>query len=239
MLRSLGTIPALALAFFTFSTVAAQSLHVGADFVSRYVWRGSDFGESFSVQPALTMGFEGLEAGAWGSYSLSADGASSNELDLWAAYTFRTPSAGSFSVAFTDYYFPYPGAAEEGMDFFNYNNGGEGAHWLEPAAAYSGPSSFPITVFVGMMLHNDPDQSLYAEVGYPISLDSEVEIGLSAGASLIRSDFYGTEGFAFLALGLSGTKALKITDSFSVPISVTYILNPNAKTGFLVFGISV
>ena len=93
-----------ALVFITLGVLAAsashaQSVHVGADFVSRYVWRGSDFGESFSVQPALTLGHSGLKVGAWGSYSLSSDAAMSNELDLWASYTVTTTSAGSFSVS--------------------------------------------------------------------------------------------------------------------------------------------
>ncbi len=219
--------------------VNAQSAAVGADFVSRYVWRGSDFGESFSVQPALTFGLSGLEAGAWGSYSLAADGAFSNELDLWASYTFTSQSAGSFSVGLTDYYFPYPGAVDEGMDFFNYKNNGTGAHWLEPSLAYSGPPAFPINLFAGMMVHNDPDHSLYAEASYPISLDGNVEIGLMAGASVKKSEFYGTDGFGILNLGLSGTKTLEITDTFSIPVSVTYILNPTGKTGFLIFGVSL
>ena len=63
--------------------VSAQSASIGADIVSRYVWRGLDFGESMSVQPGLTIALGGLEFGAWGSYSISASGAGSNENDLW------------------------------------------------------------------------------------------------------------------------------------------------------------
>lgn len=236
---SIFVVAAFLLTLAPFVESRSQDASLGADFVSRYVWRGTDFGQSFSVQPALTIGGSGFEIGAWGSYSVAADGAGSNELDLWAGYTFETESSGSFSVAVTDYYFPYPGAAEDGMDFFNYKDDGEGAHWIEPAVSYTGPDAFPISLFAGMMVHNDPDHSLYAEVGYPIEFDGDITLDLSAGASVYDSAFYGNDGFAFLSLAVAGTKNLKITDSFRIPVSVTYILNPEAKTDFLVFGVSL
>ena len=151
----------------------------------------------------------------------------------------RRLTSGSFTVAITDYYFPYPGSTSDGMDFFNYKSAGDGAHWVEPAVAYEGPASFPISLFVGMMAHNDPDYSTYAQVSYPIKFKGDVEVGLSAGASLMKSDFYSTDGFGLLNIGITGTKALKITDSFSLPLSVAYIVNPNHKTDFLVLGVAL
>ena len=84
-------------------------------------------------------------------------------------------------------------AVDDGFDRFNYSDEVNGAHWIEPALGYGGPSSFPISLYAGMMVHYDPDNSLYGQ----------------------------------------------ITDSFEIPVSVTYILNPNAKTDFLVFGVSI
>src|SRR5690625_3783970 len=40
----------------------AQRFNVGADIVSRYVWRGTDFGESVSIQPTLSFSAGGFEA---------------------------------------------------------------------------------------------------------------------------------------------------------------------------------
>ena len=62
----------------------AQSIGFGADFYNRYVWRGYDFGDSFSVQPGLAFTAGSFELGTWGSYSISADGAGANEHDLYA-----------------------------------------------------------------------------------------------------------------------------------------------------------
>ena len=200
------------------SPLQGQSASLGADVVSRYVWRGTDFGESMSVQPALTLGFGGLEVGAWGSYSISASGADANENDIWATYTATTSNGASFSFGFTDYYFPGPGA-----DGFFVTDG----HILELSAAFTGPESFPVSLFAGRMSRNDPDNSLYLEASFPVSAFEDVDLSLTAGMVAGESEFYGTEGTAFVNLGVSASKDLVITDSFSLPISVSYILNAN------------
>lgn len=198
--------------------VRGQSASIGADIVSRYIWRGTDFGESMAVQPALTLGFGGLEMGAWGSYSISASGAGANENDLWASYTVSTSNGASFSFGITDYYFPAPG----GHGFFVTD-----AHTLELSASVTGPESFPVSFLAGKMVRNDDDKSLYLEASVPVSSFQDVDLSLTAGMVAGESEFYGTEGTAFVNLGVSASKELVITDSFSLPLSVSYILNPN------------
>lgn len=208
----------LALMLSLAGPVQGQSASIGADVVSRYVWRGTDFGESMSVQPALTLGFGGLEVGAWGSYSISASGAGANENDIWATYTVAASNGSSFSFGFTDYYFPGPGA-----DGFFVSDG----HILELSASFSGPESFPISLYAGRMSRNDPDNSLYLEASVPVSAIEEVDLSPTAGMVAGESEFYGTEGTAFVNLGISASKDLVITDEFSVPFTVSYILNAN------------
>ena len=245
--RTLLSTLALAVIVATAAPVQGQTASLGADMVSRYVWRGTDFGESMSVQPALTLGFGGLEVGAWGSYSISRSGAGANENDLWATYTVATSNGASFSFGFTDYYFPGPGA-----DGFFVTDG----HTLELSAAFSGPESFPISLYAGRMSRNDPDNSLYLEASVPVSSFEGVDMSLTAGMVAGKSDFYGTSGTTFVNLGVSAAKDLVITESFSLPLSVSYILNPNRPgddegmdhhgededdpdRAFLVFGVSL
>ena len=235
--KTLTLLPCLILAGATITgDAAAQSVSLGADLVSRYVWRGADFGESLSVQPALSVAGSGFELGAWASYATDPDGAGVNELDLWLGYTIETESSGSFSFGATDYYFPAPDAP----DLFNFENDGAGAHWLEPYASYTGPASFPITLYGGVFVHNDPDKCVYLEASWPVTVE-DVELGFTAGASAGESTLYGTNKFTFINLGVSASKAIPITDRFSLPISVAYIVNPTPGTArsFLVFGISL
>lgn len=66
-------------------------------------------------------------------------------------YLFVT-GAGSFSFGVTDYYFP-----TAGVGFFEFDGDGRCAHWIEPFLGYSGPASFPISLYGGVFIHNDPD----------------------------------------------------------------------------------
>lgn len=235
-----------ALALFA-APASSQSVAIGADIVSRYVWRGTDFGESLSVQPALTFSAGSFEAGAWASYAASPGAAAVNENDLWFAYTREVSSAGTISVGMTDYYFPAPDASHGFVDM--------DAHTFEPYFAYSGPERFPVELFGGFAFsphadesnldggehhHSDKgrEASLYVEASFPFAVGN-TEIGVHAGGVAGESDFYGTRGGALVNLGITATRRLRVTDSFSPPVSVAYILNPDDERAFLVFAMSL
>lgn len=52
------------------NTAQAAGFKIGADVVSSYVFRGTEFGNSVAIQPALsyTCPTTGIIVGAWGSY---------------------------------------------------------------------------------------------------------------------------------------------------------------------------
>ncbi len=69
---------------FIAGTLSAQtSVSGGADFVSRYLWRGLDFGNSFSIQPSLALTSGGFEVGVWGSYPFTNTADGNEEIDLY------------------------------------------------------------------------------------------------------------------------------------------------------------
>lgn len=207
----------------------AQSVDLGSDFVNRYVWRGYDFGESFSVQPYLEYTRGGFTVGSWASYAIAPGGAGANEHDLYASYSF-----GAVAVGLTDYYFPGPGAD----GFFDYDSGGEGAHVIEPHLRVGGTESFPVTLYGSINAYNDPDHSLYLEASLPFSV-GQTGMSLTAGAVGTESAYYGTDGFAVVNLALSADRSIPITDGFSLPVHARYVLNPDTERTFLVFGVSL
>ena len=220
----------------TVTPTAQAQISLGADFVSRYVWRGVDFGESFSIQPALTFGASGFEIGAWASYSISQDGSGANEHDIWAGYTVDLSDGASLSLGITDYYFPSPG----GIPFSDFDDDGSGAHLIEPSVSVTGPESFPVTLYGAFMVHNDPNDSFYLEASVPISAD-DVELGLTTGFSLGESALYQTNTLTLINLGLTAAREVKITDDFSLPVFVGFVLNatPDNERTHLVFGFSL
>ena len=160
--------------------------------------------------------------------SFSADGASANENDLWFTYSVTTSSGASFAVGATDYYFPGPGG-----DVFSYKS----AHTWEFSLAFAGPEAFPLSLFAG--LTSDDDKPVYLEAGLPLPAGEGMELGLHAGMVTAASGFYDNEGASVVNLGITAGKELQITESFALPMSVSYVINPDQDRAFLVFGISL
>ena len=239
-IRRTFLLAAVALVAAASAPAAAQSVSLGADVVSRYIWRGLDFGESAAVQPALTISLGKLEFGAWGSYSISAPGAAANENDLWASFTHEFESGASLSLGVTDYYFPNAKTDSGGVEYVLEFRDGD-AHTQEVWASISGPESLPLSIYAGRVL--DDDGSLYAEVGAPLMEAEGVELAANVGFVADESAFYGTSGSAFI-FGVTASTELGITESFAPPVSVSYVVNASnaSNTGsraFLYFGLSL
>ncbi len=213
----------------------AQSVSFGADFYNRYIWRGYDFGDSFSIQPGLALSAGGFEIGTWGSYSISSDGADANEHDLYAAYSIGLGSSASLDFTVTDYYFP--NSDGKAGEWSNFDGKGEGAHWIELMGSVTLPESFPLTISAAYMTYNDPDNSLYIEGSVPFSV-ADVDLGFTLGLVAGESDFYGVTGTSLVNLGVSASKDMQITDNFALPLSAAYIINPGNDKSYLVFGFS-
>lgn len=212
---------------------------LGVDLVSRYVWRGIKLGDAPSVQPSVSLGKKGFEVGAWGSYTLSNDMTGGDEIDLWVGYSIELPDGGSLGLIVTDYYLP-----NSGVEFSNFNNydheDGPGAHILEIGGTITFPS-LPVTLAGYVNFHNDEGHNVYLQADYPVMV-GETEVNLFAGAtpgSEENPDFYGTEDFSFLNLGFTAIREISITDQFSLPLSGSWIINPNLDIAYFVIGLSL
>jgi len=217
------------------STISQIKLDIGADLVSRYLWRGTDYGQSPSIQPTINFTTGGFELGVWGAYQLGRDASElpTDELDLYLGYTF---TLGNTSLGFivTDYYFPNAGGR-----FGNFDNNGKGAHIIEVGTTFTLTESIPFYLSGYVNVYNDPDYSSYFEVGYSTSIH-EVGLDLFIGATPGgQNQYYGTKNFSVINTGITASKSIKITEDFSLPIFASYIINPNQNQGYFVFGISI
>lgn len=200
-------------------TPLAGNLHaqfnIGADVVSRYIWRGTDFGNSASIQPYIAYGLGDLEIGAWSSWAITSPQA--NENDLYLTY-----SLGSVGLTLTDYYFPV-GAGQS--EFFNYSSDA-GNHILEASGTLS---SGDLALLVAYNFSGDPDHSAYVEGSYAFYSREDVSAGLSVGAGnqVYVTDASGNWNLVNLALNVTRDR-----------YTVSYILNPEADISWMVLGIS-
>ena len=198
------------------STNISYSQDFGADLVSSYVWRGTQFGSGSHIQPYMDIGSGNLSGGVWGSFPTSAKGGG-NELDLWVSYDF-----GPLALTITNYTFPGDGGVySKGEGLFN-------GDYTELSASTSiGGIDLSAGYFTEV-------EALYVELGTSIGL---VDIALGYGDD--QSDpFYADGGSGLVNMSFSGSKDIQISDSYALPVFGSFIINPEAETAFLVFGIS-
>lgn len=234
-------------------------LLVGADFVSRYIWRGYDYGNSPAIQPNLAFSWKGLSIGAWGSYAFAQhsiqindttieDAGHYTEMDLYISYTYKW-----FTLMVVDYFVMNGLNANEGNRYFDYNNATTG-HTFELCLTFDGPENVPLSVMASTLVYGDDKDkdstgtygygtknnfSTYIEVAYHFNLKRiGVELKPFVGGTPFGSSWYGPYA-GIINVGLKAKKEIPITNQFSLPVQASIITNPQAQSVFLVFGLSL
>ncbi len=204
---------------------------VGADIVSRYIWRGCDLGEA-AIQPTLGVSAAGFDLSLWGSTGI-VNSNDTKELDITLSY-----GIAGLSVGVTDYWFS--AGPEPYGRYFKYEKETTN-HVFEAFAGYDlGFASISwYTNFAGNDFKDDGSRacSSYCEVAVPFS-GAGLDWTASLGFVPFATPFYGTDGFAVTNISLSAAKSIAVTESFSVPISASVTVNPCTEMAYLVLGIS-
>lgn len=189
-----------------------SSWSTGVDLYSTYVWRGAKFGSGPAMQPSVSFSKGGLTVGAWGSYSFSTNEAA--EADLYASYGFDLGESSSLTFTVTDYYFP-------GGMYFDGDS-----HYFEPMVSL-GLGKFSL---LGAYMTNAED--MYFEAGLEVGA-----VNLFAGAG--DGQYTKDASFNVCNVGVKTSKEIKISDSFSIPVTGAVILNPSTEQFNIVVGITL
>ncbi len=245
------------------TTKAKTHLDFGADLYSRYIWRGTRYGgDSPNIQPGISFSYKNFETGAWGAYSLGGVNPY-QEMDLYIKYNFIHDM---FSAIITDYYFPDENGTYHYFDYSKNSTGHvfEGGvsynginkvpltfsafvNFYGADAAKLGTNPSDTTIFnkkTGIQYSN------YFELGYSLSAKI-VDLNFFVGFTLNNpkkannsTGFIGETGYygdkpGVVNLGLSVSKTIKITKSYSIDLVSSLITNPETQRVFLIFGISL
>ena len=206
---------------------------ISADVVNQYYWRGQDLG-NVSLQPTLGISYAGLSLAAWGSVGL-AEAADTKEFDLTLSY-----AVGGLNIGVTDYWF---NAGQDARNrYFKYDAHGTN-HVFEATVGYDfGPVALQwYTNFAGNDGANKDGKraySSYFEAVVPFKL-AAVDWTATAGAVPFATTFYDTSGFAVTNLSLRADKAIKITDTFEVPVFAQIAANPCSQKAYFVVGLTL
>ena len=181
-----------AIAVLTLSTTTVKAQDFGADVVSSYVWRGTQFGTGPAVQPWFTLPSitESLELGVWGSFPLSDDAAGQTyELDLYASYDF-----GPFGLTVTNYTFPgSTGVYGDDYELFDGD--------LEVTASGSiGAIGLTVGYFTDL-------EALYIEAGTTVA---GMDLAIGYGSDAAGAFYVGDEDSGLVNVSLGGSKDIKI-----------------------------
>jgi hypothetical protein len=221
-------------------------LNVSADLVSSYIWRGlPGFGiegdySFFSpcIQPTLSFGNDHFEIGTWGSVNISG---TAMEMDLFASLSYS-----KFSFIITDYFT----SGCEVADYFNFDNKTT-SHIIEAAIEYTGEKKPFLHVLAATMIYGADKKcdnikynnySTYFEFGFNFKIkenDLDLFAGMTPFDGYYGDSYGGLKSFGVVNLGVTGNRYVQITDKFELPVSLSFITNPQYKRAFFVFTASI
>jgi hypothetical protein len=238
-------------------TASPLQFNLGADLVSRYIWRGKDYGNSPSIQPNVSLSVAGFKIGAWGCYGFVPFSAKINdttiedrgnyaEMDFYLSYTLK-----NFTLMVYDYFFPNPLSAYAGNNYFHFKNATTG-HTVEVSLSYAGPERFPLQVYAGTFVWgadkgkdstgvfgrgSKNNFSTYLEAAWQFNIKG-FGIKPFVGGIPIGSGWYGDTA-GIVNAGLTVSKTIRITHDFGLPVYTSLITNPQTESFFFVFGLTL
>lgn len=188
------------------------------DIYSSYIWRGTQLGQGPAFQPSVVGSVSNLSVGVWGSF----DASGYKEADLFATYAFPF----GLTLIATDYYFP-------GLKYFDYSDT-SGSHAFEAGLSYT---LFEKLTLSGFYIFNkaggaaSKGEDTYVEVSYAFE---PLTVIVGAGNGWHTSD----GEFNLCHIGLKSTKEIKVTESFSLPVTGSVIFNPDREQLYVVVGLT-
>ena len=221
-----------------------DKISLSVDVATGFIWRGLSFNSSPVAQPSFTFTPGKLSVGAWASIPFTQD--EYQEVDVFINYQF-TPS---LSLCLTDYF----GSDYWGwrtLPYFNFKRE-ETAHVFDLQFMYDGSGAFPVKTMISTIIAGDDmkrtggwdgkwknNYSTYIEFGYGNTTSKGVDWEIFAGFVPMASDFYNVSGADVINLGLGLSKSFEITPTYSLPLSLKFIVNPSMETVFLTAAITL
>ena len=229
MLRFLIALFCITISNIVYSQVRISEAEI--QIKSRHVWRGTQLGKAFAVEPSLTFSSNRFSFNFW--VALTPDN-SYSEVDLVPSYQFN-----HFKLSLFDYYNPVQG---ENNQYLNFKEG-KSRHSLELTLDNFSVEKMRLKWMIGTFLAGDRNQitekslySTYLEIRYPFTIWL-IDVESFAGITPFRG--YYADKFAVIHTGISLGKEFDLKLPFKVPLNLSYIFNPYTRNNFIIFSLGV
>ncbi len=220
-----------------------NKFNIGVDIFNRYIWRGTDYGTSPSVQPSAAYNYKKFEIGVWGAYATKGG---YSETDPYMKFTFK-----SLSFILTDYFIhneSYSNSIKSlpSSHFLHFNSKTTN-HLLETSISYKN-KKIPLNIYVGTIIYGndrgwgydsikdvnaDNYYSTYCEATYSFNCqnnDFDIFLGMTT-----HEGAYGN-GVGIVNTGITLYKKIKVTDNFQIPVKTSVIMNPQSENLYFIIG---
>lgn len=190
----------------------AVEYSMSTDYVSEYVFRGTTLAGD-AVQPGFEVSVNNLTAGAWASIAIGEGSNNfSDEIDVYASYSFDVSSKISADIGGTYYYYPEAG------DFFDV--GANDAGTLEAYGQFSldAPLSPSTSIYYDVNLDT---LTVEGSVSQDIFSRNKASFGVSATGGVVESD----TGLDYQYGAITGELSYQLTNKASVYTSANYGLS--------------
>ncbi len=193
-------------------TTFAQDVSVSTsiDYVTEYIFRGSQLGES-SVQPGVEVAIGNFTVGGWASTGIGENSIlSGDEFDLYAGYSVGLSDLVSLDLGATYYHYP------QGGSFLATEDGAAGTYEVGASLGFDTAFSPSISAYYDLTIEAF---TLEGGIGHSIAAGDKTSFDLGLTAGLVDGDGFSYEyGQASASLGYS------FTDDVSAYVGANYAL---------------
>lgn len=207
---------------------ADSCFYLQVDMANRWIWRGVSYSGSPVIQPSIGYNANKLHLAIWGSYPFQPK--EYKEIDFIAEYQLLK----SLKIGFTDY-FAVSDSVSHG--FFDFNRRFTN-HLFDIYTVINPFKKVPVSFMLSNWFWGaDRDRetlkqnfSTYFEARY----DKEVgNYTASAFTGMTFGKGFYASNAAIVNMGLGLSRDINVTNQFSIPAKIEFILNPNTKSIFI------
>jgi hypothetical protein len=183
------------------------SLGVGADLLSKYVWRGQNVVDDWVVQPSASIGYKGFTGSVWGDVDLRGevvDEGELNEIDWSLDYSNAFPGQDVLGYSLGVIYYDFPNTP-----------------WEATSEVYGGlTANVPLSPTIRAYYDFDEIDGAYVQLSVGHTIEKIIRwrddgyCDLQAGASL----GYGSSGYNEGYFGVDDSALNDLTLTAAVPI---------------------